>query len=97
MNPTTVDTSTAAVGTPGRPIRPSALGASARADSENIIRDAVYSPEFRQDSTDVSTITSITAPAAGSPIRSSTATYGLLATPASSHGSSVTTMAMDPR
>src|SRR5215472_10507245 len=97
MNPTTVDTSTAAAGTPVRPILPSTAGASLRSDSENIMRDAVYSPEFRQDSTDVSTITSITAPAAGSPIRSSTATYGLFATPASSHGSSVTTTAMDPR
>ena len=34
--------------------------------------------------------------AAGRPIRSSTATYGLFATLASFHGSSVTTTAIDP-
>ena len=53
--PTTVEARIAATGTPRllTVIRPT--GASRRAASTNSIRDAVYSPEFRQDSTAVST------------------------------------------
>ena len=43
-------------------------GASLRFDSENSIRDAVYSAEFRQLATDTSTITSMIAFAFGTPI-----------------------------
>src|SRR5689334_13006316 len=96
MNPTTVEASTATVGTPRRETRPNAAGASPRRASENTIREAVNRPEFRQDNTDVSTTTSMTTAAAGSPSVSSTATYGLFATLASSHGSNVTTTAIDP-
>ncbi len=60
------------------------------------MREAVNRPEFRQDSTEVSTTASITTAAAGRPRVSSTATYGLLATLASFHGSSVTTTAIEP-
>ena len=53
--PTTVEDRIAHIGTP-RPFTViSATGASRRAASTNSIRDAVYRPEFRQDSTAVST------------------------------------------
>ncbi|CNM10342.1 Uncharacterised protein [Mycobacterium tuberculosis] len=54
-NPTTDDPMIAKVGTPRRLTLTSWAGASCRAASTNSIRDAVYRPEFKQDSTAVST------------------------------------------
>src|SRR5689334_23630629 len=66
-NPTTVELRIATAGTPRRLTRISWTGASRRAASTNSIRDAVYRPEFRQDSTAVSTTAFITSAAAGIP------------------------------
>src|SRR5919107_1132173 len=74
--PTTVDVRIAHIGTPRLlmvSIRP---GASLRADRTNSIRDAVYSPELRQDSTAVRTTTFMKSAAPGMPICSMAATYG---------------------
>src|SRR5262245_40290780 len=53
--PTTVEVRMAHIGTPLRLIRRSNGGASVRSDSTNNMRDAVYSPELRQESTAVRT------------------------------------------
>src|SRR6478752_3870792 len=67
-NPTTVDVRIAHIGTP-RPLTViNATGASRRAASTNSIRDAVYRPEFRQDSTAVSTTAFIRWSTYGRPI-----------------------------
>ncbi len=86
----------AVAGTPPLFTRAKDFGASPRSPSEKAIREAVYRPEFRQDSTAVSTTTSITVPAAGMSSDFSTATYGLLSSAGSSHGSSVTITVIDP-
>jgi hypothetical protein len=68
--PITLDERIAHIGTPRRltdNIRP---GASRRAASTNSMRDAVYRPEFRQDSTAVSTTAFMISAAAGMPISS---------------------------
>src|SRR5688572_15467189 len=96
MNPTTVDASTGATGTPRLEILVQDLGASPRLESEKSMRLAVYRPEFRQDRTEVRTTMSMIVPAPGMPNSSITATYGLLATLAEFHGRRVTTMAMEP-
>src|SRR6476469_6906770 len=96
MNPTTVEASTAAAGTPRLEIRIHEPGASPRRESEKSMRLAVYRPELRQDSTEVSTTMSMMVPAPGMPKSSITATYGLFATDAEFHGSRVTTIAMEP-
>src|SRR6476619_6197486 len=67
-NPTTVDDRIAHMGTPLRFTVIKATGASRRAASTNSIRDAVYRPEFRQDSTAVSTTAFIRWSAYGIPI-----------------------------
>ncbi len=95
--PNTTEDRIATCGTPRRFTVAKALGASPRCPSEKAIREAVYMPELRQDSTAVSTITSITRPAPGMPTCSSTATYGLPLTAAESHGSRVTTSRIEPR
>ncbi|PQM45748.1 hypothetical protein C1Y40_04082 [Mycobacterium talmoniae] len=53
--PTTEEARIATCGTPRALTATSWAGASRRAASTNSIRDAVYRPEFRQDSTAVST------------------------------------------
>ena len=67
-NPTTDDARIATIGTPRLLTRTSRAGASRRADSTKSIRDAVYSPEFRHDSTAVSTTAFIRWSANGIPI-----------------------------
>src|SRR6478735_10342582 len=66
--PTTVENRIAQTGTPRRFTVIRATGASRRAASTNSIRDAVYSPEFRHDSTAVSTIAFIRWSTKGRPI-----------------------------
>jgi hypothetical protein len=52
-NPTNVDASTATHGAPLPATLRTTCGASRRSASENSIRDAVYSAEFRHDATAV--------------------------------------------
>src|SRR5664279_5493239 len=75
-NPTTVDVRIAAMGTPRLLTVIRLTGASRRAASTNSIRDAVYSPELRQDRTAVSTTAFMTWSAYGIPISFSALTYG---------------------
>src|SRR5437763_16178127 len=96
MNPNATEAHVATAGTPPLLTVANDFGASPRSPSENAIRDAVYSPEFRHDSTAVSTTTSITVPAYGMFSDVSTATYGLLETARSFHGNSATITAIDP-
>src|SRR6476620_5569829 len=63
-------------GTPRGDNRTNAEGASLRAARTNSMRDAVYMPEFRQDSTAVSTTAFMMWSAYGIPIAWNAATYG---------------------
>jgi hypothetical protein len=72
-NPTAVLARIAQVGTPLARTRPHDFGASPRRDSENAIREAVYSAEFRHDATAVSTTRSSSQARLPSPIASSAA------------------------
>src|SRR6185437_14313568 len=74
--PTMLENRMAARGTPPLLTVISTTGASRRADSTNSILDAVYSPEFRQDSTAVSTTAFMMWSAYGIPIAWNAATYG---------------------
>src|SRR6478735_2984398 len=67
-NPTMLEVRIAAVGTPRLFTVISETGASRRAASTNSIREAVYIPEFRQDSTAVSTTAFMIWSAYGMPI-----------------------------
>ncbi len=58
--PTTDDPMIATCGTPRPLMRTSCAGAWPRSASTNSIREAVYRPEFKQDSTAVSTTAFIT-------------------------------------
>src|SRR5918997_3054791 len=74
--PITEDARIDHVGTPRLPTDSMKAGASRRAASTNSMREAVYRPEFRQDSTAVSTTAFMMSAAAGIPISSIAATYG---------------------
>src|SRR5690242_3863543 len=74
--PTTDDARIAVCGTPRLVTRIRLTGASRRAVSTKSMRDAVYSPEFRQDSTAVSTTAFIRLAAAGMPMMPSAVTNG---------------------
>src|SRR6478735_12085545 len=89
-NPTTVEDRIAHIGTPRRLTVISATGASRRAASTNSILDAVYRPEFRQDSTAVSTTAFMMWSAYGIPISVNAATKGEAESPSSFHGRIVT-------
>src|ERR1700712_5117071 len=75
-NPTMLDESIAIVGTPRLFTVIRLTGASRRAANTNNIRDAVYIPEFRQDSTAVSTTAFMIWSAYGMPITVNALTYG---------------------
>src|SRR5215213_1224879 len=94
--PTTVEVRMAHIGTPRLLIDSIRAGASLRADSTNSIRDAVYSPEFRQDSTAVRTTTFMKSAAPGMPICSMAATYGDSPRRAEFHGRIVASRKFDP-
>src|SRR5919112_278801 len=94
--PTTVDVRIAHIGTPRLLIDSIRLGASLRADSTNSMRDAVYSPELRQDSTAVRTTTFMKSAATGMPICSMAATYGDSPSFAEFHGRIVASRKIDP-
>src|SRR5512133_1196636 len=72
--PTTVEVKIAQAGTPFRLSLSSRSGASLRAASTNNMREAVYSPELRQDRTAVKTTKFITSAAKPMFIRSNAAT-----------------------
>src|SRR4051794_40382929 len=72
----TEDDRIAHAGTPRLLILSIRPGASRRAASTKSMREAVYRPEFRQDSTAVSTTAFMISAAAGIPISSIAATYG---------------------
>src|ERR671934_934710 len=74
--PTTVDAMIDHIGTPRALIDSIRAGASRRAASTNSMRDAVYRPEFRHDSTAVSTTKFMMFAAPGMPILSMAETYG---------------------
>src|SRR3954469_80580 len=74
--PTTVDSRIAHTGTPRRLTVIRRTGASRRAARTNSIRDAVYSPELRQESTAVRTTAFMMSAAPGMPMRSNALTYG---------------------
>ena len=62
------------------------------------MREAVYRPEFRQDSTETSTMRSMICPAWGMPRESSAATYEPLSViDSSSQGIRETTTKIEPR
>src|SRR3954453_23866487 len=67
-NPTTVDVRIAQTGTPRPFTVMSATGASRRPARTKSMREAVYRPEFRQDSTAVRTTAFMTWSAYGNPI-----------------------------
>src|SRR3954454_22100376 len=94
--PTTVDDRIAHIGTPRLLIASIRPWASLREDSTNSIRDAVYSPEFRQDSTAVKTMTFMKSAAPGMPIRSMAATYGDSPSSAEFHGKIVASRKIEP-
>src|SRR4051795_8432116 len=94
--PTTVEHRMAAIGTPRRLTDISASGACRRAASTNSIRDAVYSPEFRQDRTAVSTTAFMTWSAPGMPISLNAATYGEAASSAEFQGRMTASRKIDP-
>src|SRR5450755_233987 len=95
-NPTTVDVRIAAMGTPRLLTVIRLTGASRRAASTNSIRDAVYSPELRQDSTAVSTTAFITWSAYGIPISFSALTYGDEPSSLEFHGRMTTSRKIEP-
>src|SRR5450631_976161 len=74
--PTTVEPRIAATGTPRLLTRVIKAGASWRPASTKSIREAVYSPEFRQDSTAVRTTAFMMLSAYGIPMTFMAATYG---------------------
>src|SRR6476661_2096152 len=88
-NPTTDDARIAPIGTPRLFTRISWTGASRRAASTNSIREAVYSPEFRHDSTAVSTTAFIRWSANGIPIRPKARTNGDVPDSFWSHGTMI--------
>src|SRR5215217_4454203 len=94
--PTTVELRMAHIGTPRLLIDSIRAGASLRADSTNSIRDAVYSPEFRQDRTEVRTTTFMKSAAPGMPICSMAATYGDSPSCAEFHGRIVASRKIEP-
>ncbi|MNT81936.1 hypothetical protein D3C72_2215920 [compost metagenome] len=71
MKPTTIEPSTAFCGVPLPAVLLNTCIASRRVDSEYSMREAVYSAEFRQLATEISTTTSTMALALGMPISSS--------------------------
>src|ERR1044072_1454877 len=88
--PTIEENRIALTGTPRRDRFTSFDGASLRAARTNSMRDAVYMPEFRQDSTAVSTTAFMMWSAYGMAISVSAATKGEAASPSSFHGRIVT-------
>src|SRR5215213_148570 len=94
--PTTVEARIAHAGTPRLLIASIRAGASLRADNTNSIRDAVYRPEFRQDSTAVSTTKFMMSAAPGIPISAMAATYGDSPSSVEFHGRIVASRKMEP-
>src|SRR3954451_8252942 len=88
--PTIDENRIALTGTPRGDNRTNAEGASLRAARTNSMRDAVYMPEFRQDSTAVSTTAFMMWSAYGIPISVNAATKGEAESPLSFHGRIVT-------
>ena len=86
----------AAIGTPRRLTAISLTGASRRAASTNSMRDAVYRPEFRQDSTAVSTTAFMMSAAYGMPILSKALTYGDAESSVEFHGRITASRNTDP-
>src|SRR6266487_1142276 len=84
--PTTVDATIDHIGTPRALIESILAGASRRAANTKSIRDAVYRPEFRQDSTAVSTTKFMMSAAAGMPILAMAETYGEAPSSVEFHG-----------
>src|SRR3954452_5886030 len=74
----------------------SPIGASRRAARTNSIREAVYRPEFRHDSTAVSTTAFMIWSAYGMPISRKAATYGDPASSAESQGRITARRKIDP-
>src|SRR5689334_18510008 len=85
-NPTTLDVTIATAGTPRALIDIIALGASRRAASTNSMREAVYIPEFRHESTAVRTTAFMMSSAYGMPIALNAETYGDAASWSEFHG-----------
>src|SRR6478609_10677636 len=95
-NPITLETRIAVRGTPVLLTRIKPIGASRRAESTNSIREAVYSPEFRQDRTAVSTTAFMIWSANGIPIAWNAATYGDAASSVEFHGRMTASRKIDP-
>src|SRR3954462_12157309 len=94
--PTTVDSRIAHTGTPRRLTVIRRTGASRRAARTNSIRDAVYSPELRQESTAVRTTAFMMSAAPGMFIAWKAATYGEAASCLEFHGTMHTTRKTEP-
>src|SRR5918996_5913835 len=95
-NPMTLDEMIAHMGTPRLLTDSIRIGASWRAASTNSMRDAVYSPEFRQDSTAVSTTKFMISAANGIPISSMADTYGESPSSVEFHGRIVASRKIEP-
>ena len=95
-NPTADEDRIAMCGTPRRLKLTSRAGASRRSASTNSMRDAVYRPEFRQDSTAVSTISFMAKAAAGTFIAAKATANGESPACIWFHGTIITISEMDP-
>src|SRR4051794_4353324 len=86
----------AAIGTPARLTDISPTGASRRAASTNSIREDVYRPELRQDSTAVRTTAFMMWSAYGMPISLKAETYGEAASSAEFQGRMTASRKIEP-
>ncbi len=94
--PKATDANTARRGTPPAETFSSPAGASPRSASENTMREDPYRLALSADSSATNTTMFMIWPAAGMPMASRTATYGLSPGFSESHGSSVTMTSMEP-